>query len=575
MVIRVDSNDTSLRRSTSSRGKLTKKQAEQRRLRDEEVIRQHETNIQNEARDLRRLRRQTNRQTSSTENTEPENENTTSTNTGPTITRMSTKKNLPDFFVGEYSKNEKPEYWLRNLERSWESSTKDEEKIRQFELSLAPGREAETWFDDLSQADKADWKALKKAFQKRWPLEKVKAESKEMMMAKLREMQLEAGDVGKLVEKDGEEEYAHVMWARKLKRMAIRIGDDNGLLIASVRERLPPAVRALMPAGSEDSWEKFTEGLVEISVERVKERIEEERRNDMLVARVDHLTQLYDKGQGTPMTQLTRSFSGMGLEPVGRYQPYSPTAPRVYNTTPTTGTANSIQQQTQPTQQPRQPQTPGQRPGPPYPTPYTPRQPQTPTSRQNDPFLASTSTVRPSSLTQRFTYQAQNSPLANRGMTATQHNASRAALNSLMYPNNAEGQRQYVADMARWNSTYGEIDPEVGMAPFPLTPGTAKLGSKECFACGMATPPHLSESCANQRIPERETRWRSRINNMMYPRGERTGTPNRAFQYATVAQMGASMDLQAQDEQESQIVDAESMVFEEWMVEQGNGAELR
>jgi hypothetical protein len=63
-------------------------------------------------------------------------------------------------------------------------------------------------------------------------------------------------------------------------------------------------------------------------------------------------------------------------------------------------------------------------------------------------------------------------------------------------PNTETGMRQYEVDVNAWHRTYGTDGVPSLERPYPLRPGTAVLGSGECYSCGIVTDPtHLSSQC--------------------------------------------------------------------------------
>jgi hypothetical protein len=80
-------------------------------------------------------------------------------------------------------------------------------------------------------------------------------------------------------------------------------------------------------------------------------------------------------------------------------------------------------------------------------------------------------------------------------------------------PNTESGMRQYEADISLWHRSYGMDGAPSLERPYPLRPGTAILGSGECYSCGMVTEPtHLSSQCtATSQLRPQETRWRQYI----------------------------------------------------------------
>lgn len=91
--------------------------------------------------------------------------------------------------------------------------------------------------------------------------------------------------------------------------------------------------------------------------------------------------------------------------------------------------------------------------------------------------------------------------------------------------NTEAGRRQYEQDIKAWHAAHGQNPPSLER-PYPLKPGTAPLGSGECFACGEVTDPnHTATLCtAGAALRPHETRWRALISSML----RRAATANSA-----------------------------------------------
>lgn len=79
------------------------------------------------------------------------------------------------------------------------------------------------------------------------------------------------------------------------------------------------------------------------------------------------------------------------------------------------------------------------------------------------------------------------------------------------------GRRQYEADVDMWHRMNGTEGVPSLERPYPLRPGTAVVGSGECYACGMVTEPmHVSSQCtATETLKPQESRWRQYVAAML------------------------------------------------------------
>jgi hypothetical protein len=84
-------------------------------------------------------------------------------------------------------------------------------------------------------------------------------------------------------------------------------------------------------------------------------------------------------------------------------------------------------------------------------------------------------------------------------------------------PNTEAGMRQYEADVDLWHRTYGIDGMTTLDQPYPLRPGTALVGSGECYNCGMVMElTHLSSQCTvSSLLRPHETKWRQQVTGML------------------------------------------------------------
>lgn len=109
-----------------------------------------------------------------------------------------------------------------------------------------------------------------------------------------------------------------------------------------------------------------------------------------------------------------------------------------------------------------------------------------------------------------------------------------------------------------------------------LSPGTLKLGSRECYNCGkLSQPPHVGNDCIDpNKILIRESQWRSYINRFMNPSGQQSSPGNNCRynpQPAIIAQIGVTDD---RVEFDTGVYPADLLQFSEGSFP-GNGQESR
>ncbi|KAJ7911013.1 hypothetical protein B0H13DRAFT_589449 [Mycena leptocephala] len=161
----------------------------------------------------------------------------------------------------------------------------DADKVEALGLGLASGSPADAWFDDPAQtAAKATWATISAAFDAKWPkraaLKRVGQDAIEDLFAE----QLKVEDIGKRVKHGGVEEFGHVVWVRKVARIAGDIPDPNGLFIGVVLEKLPMVMRELLvPGTSFTSWGALETAVVDLKQAAIVHAKAKEARIEMAV----------------------------------------------------------------------------------------------------------------------------------------------------------------------------------------------------------------------------------------------------------------------------------------------------
>jgi hypothetical protein len=75
------------------------------------------------------------------------------------------------------------------------------------------------------------------------------------------------------------------------------------------------------------------------------------------------------------------------------------------------------------------------------------------------------------------------------------------------HPNTETGVAAYRLQVTEWHRANPHIKPDE-QHPYPLTPGSVPVGSRECWVCGL--PGHMSGAsvCTGQTLPKPERDWR-------------------------------------------------------------------
>ncbi|KAF8144042.1 hypothetical protein K438DRAFT_1874593 [Mycena galopus ATCC 62051] len=398
--------------------------------------------------------------------------------------------------------SEKAHTWLRTLEGTWKFDTKEEEKLYQFEKGLHPGGQADEWWEELKAGEKDTWKNLLTAFEKKWPKPKTTRRATEAIIEELNTNTLDLHALGKYVkDKDGNSVLTHVAWAEGTGKLLMELpnGDDAVLLKSHICSTLPVAFRCLISDASLDSWEKWLRAVENVPLDAIRD------------AREDYET-LH------PTQELTNGLSLTHLSPARIGTTYG--SPRTAYIPPAARLSQS----------PARP--------PPAATPYsTPAPaaypPRTPWNARTDNVFGGSTIRLPNTFTKHWAFNSPVSPLAGRSRPTSLSGdpardadiARNLAQNARTYLADQNGMQRYKADMDTWMSQYGNsTSPDY--STFPFAPGTATLGSRECYRGGLLTvPPHYGQSACkilnNPEVPIRELNIRTVVCQIMYPPRQR------------------------------------------------------
>jgi hypothetical protein len=456
-------------------------------------------------------------------------------------------------FRGDYSAGEKPHIWFRRLEGRFDEETKLATKFYRFAKGLEPGRPAEVWFSTLLAASKTDWEVFYGAFSTRWPLPNIVPPSREELLDKLGQTKLTIEEVGMLTERDGDKVYSHVIWAEEVKALVDMLDDTKGHLIPQVRRNLPLAIRLTLPANL-NTWTTFLDAVTSISMDRLADQ-----RENTETIRHDILQTMGASSQQPSVNTLTSRFATTNLysQPARPAVAYAskPFTTQSNPATPIPSTPN-IARQTQASAQQ-----------------WTPRVPLTPASHRFGPtpntpfgsFLSNNSAPHPSSI---FSNQKlppiPQTPTSNRMQLTNLDLARKAIAASSIFLNTPEGRTNYITSLQAWEAVYPPSrEADFTTAPYPLTPGTAPLGSRECYTCGVQGHITRDHDPAIPPVNTREQRWRAFIGRHLLSRGR--------LDYNSVAQ------INTHDEEtlpyDPAIYNAGQLDFTEEHDNQGNGEE--
>ncbi|KZP23551.1 hypothetical protein FIBSPDRAFT_951780 [Athelia psychrophila] len=431
-----------------------------------------------------------------------------------------------------------PQIWLRKMERFWDSTTDDKTKVGHITNALEPGSVAEEWWLDVAATDRDTYDKALALFKNRWPTRKKTATSTPIQRVALRNLKLTEEELGEWVGTGKKRTYSHVVWVDKVEGMWKELNDPAGHLLDDIRHNMPQALLDCLALKAEDEYkgEEFFEAIRLVPIDRVVRKAKAD-------AQLRSVVELMANMGGPPPTQAPAPTTPF-YPSVTPHNPYYPPAQQ----TP----AQQQQQQMPPvTPTPRyvapfRRELPAHHQGPTTPPGY--RQLPTPSASSPNPFGDMT-TPRQSNFYNQV-LQAPASPLEGRDTRqGSAQLAKHAADNSVPFTDDEAGHAAYLRAITAFDQANGAD----GMATFtstallPLSPGTSRLATRECYTCGKSSqPPHIGNDCNDpNKIPIRESQWRSYINRYMNPTGQR-GTPTAARRYnpqpAIIAQINVTDD---------------------------------
>ena len=372
------------------------------------------------------------------------------------MTTPTTAKTLP-LFHGDYSNSEEPAHWFAQFQLALPDTWSEAAKVQRFQLQLAPGGYAEEWFDALPASDQASLAAVRMAFLKQWPPMKQAKWSRLQQRERIRELGLKEEEVGKWVQEGRIGDYGQNVWVDRAMRLALSMGDTDGTLIEYAIETMLAVLRDHLDDGY-NSWEDFVQVVREIPAARLhwgKEELEQNRAcNSAIAVLRQQVTQLSVRTASQSQQSTPR------LSPSPSYSNMFPAAQAYTQGMPaSTRVAGSPQWHNA-----------------------------TPLKGQPPPRIP----LSRAQIVERVSGIPQRS-------------------------NMDEGQWLWEADVDAWHHTHGRDASPSLERPYPLKPGTAVLGSGECFSCSMVTdPPHISRMCqAAEQLWPLESHWRQLVAGML------------------------------------------------------------
>jgi hypothetical protein len=257
----------------------------------------------------------------------------------------------------------------------------------------------------------------------------------------------------------------------------LQLATDAGIeqstsMIWQVRSKLPDIVKDLLKDEEYTKWEEFTKAVTELKGSRLVEKQEQylKQSHELKALRADLARVQTRAPQQNPIAALQSQFNRMSINPTT--PPTLPTANNTYNRVPAATNRQNAQ-------------------------PMYNRQPAT--------------TQQPLVVTEEMKTMVRQLV-----QTMPQH------------PDSAAGKAAYRAQLAQWNTRWGENARVTQETGYPLKPGTAAIASSECFACG--THGHNGWDCPlppnhEERLTRKEAAWRAIVSKTLGAYNRATATP--------------------------------------------------
>ena len=355
--------------------------------------------------------------------------------------------------------------FLREIENKIDERghTTERLKINCLKNNIAYGSDADEWFSNLDATEKDTYDHLVGAFQKQWPLTAVPKTSKTERIQSLKDWVLKPEELGKKVEgPGGSQVWSHVKWATGLASKVRDAEDSTGFLLGDVYNALPRPVRDLVRKEPRSTYGELTAAVLALDTSDLKDAATTFAR--------DKETARLAREPASPTKVLRDALTATHLQTP--YQQYR--APPI------------------PTQNPFQ--APG---------------------GQGNLFGAARGNILPfrgggpgalgmgggTARPQIPTVQ----PLRSRPAAIRHQDLLQYALPH--HPNTTDGQAAYRVQVMSWHAANPNRKPDE-QHPYPLTPGTPAVGSRECWDCRQKGHMQSAPVCPGATLPEPERDWR-------------------------------------------------------------------
>jgi hypothetical protein len=366
---------------------------------------------------------------------------------------------------GSTDDNLSPGQFLREIENKIDERghTTEKLKINCLKNNIAYGSGADEWFTNLGAAETDTYDHLVKAFEKQWPLTAAPKTSKTERIQTLKEWLLKPEELGKKVDGPGGAQiWSHVKWATGLASRVRDAEDTTGFLLSDVHKALPRPVRDLIRTEPRKTYDELAAAVLALDTSDLKDAAAAYTR--------DEETARLAREPTSPTKVLREALSSTHIQPPRTAS--HPLYPTTQNPFLTAGGQGNLFGTARGTTLPFRGSGPG-----------------------------ALGMGRGTNLTEGAAVTSlQNRPAATRHQDLLSYILPH-------HPNTPEGQIAYLAQVKMWHTANPSRKPDE-QHPYPLTPGTPAVGSRECWDCGQKGHMQAAPVCAGAVLPEPERDWR-------------------------------------------------------------------
>ena len=352
--------------------------------------------------------------------------------------------------------------------------TMESRKVNCMRNNIAYGSPADDWFGRLTANEKDTYEHLTEAFEKEWPLIATVKESKAERIRALKDWVLKPEELGKKVDSPGGTQvWSHVKWANGLASRVRDAEDKSAFLLSEVFDALPEPIRDLVRKEPRTTYNELATAVCSLDTKDLKDAAARYNRDEE-TARLARL-------QNSPTKALRDALSATHIQTPQRYQ----------NPQPAHHNASTQM------------------------NPFTNK------GGCGNLFVAGCGTglspfrgSGPGALGMGRASQTNNPSIhtapVNRSLRDRPPQARYQDMIQFVlpqHPNTEAGMAAYRAQVTEWHRTNPHSKPDE-QHPYPLTPGSVPVGSRECWGCRMTGHMSGAPVCGGLTLPKPERDWR-------------------------------------------------------------------